>query len=138
VIAIHQQDFTNLRLSVAGIIFLGAPFQGSDVAGVGTRLAQLSGLDSTILKLLEKDSANLYALSRDFWGSHSDRDLVCFYEMVEAKFGPIKTQVCLCTSLHISAPLCTSLHLSALLCASLRFSAPLCTSLRAFLVLLIM
>ncbi|KAM3088918.1 hypothetical protein ACMFMG_000539 [Clarireedia jacksonii] len=93
VIAIHQREFTNLRLSVAGIIFLGAPFQGSDIANVGTRLARLSGLDSTILKLLEKDSANLYALSRDFWGSHSDWDLVCFYEMVEAEFGSIKTQI---------------------------------------------
>ncbi|KAM3067116.1 hypothetical protein ACMFMG_011672 [Clarireedia jacksonii] len=93
VIAIHQREFTDLRLSVAGIIFLGAPFQGSDIASIGIRLAQLSGLDSTILKLLEKDSPNLYALSRDFWGSHNDWDLVCFYEMVDAELGPIKTQI---------------------------------------------
>lgn len=65
-IAIHQRDFTNLRLSVAGVIFLGAPFQGSDVARVGIRLAQLSGRDSTILKLLEKDSPSLYTLSKTF------------------------------------------------------------------------
>jgi hypothetical protein len=115
VIAIHQREFTDLHLSVAGIIFLGAPFQGSDTASIGTRLAQLTGLDSTILKLLEKDSPNLYALSRDFWGSHSDYDLVCFYEMVEAEFGPIKAQVCLRTSLHVSVLLCASLYLSACL-----------------------
>jgi hypothetical protein len=102
VVAVHHKDFHNLRLSVAGVIFLGAPFQGSDVASVGTRLAQLSGLDSTILKLLEKDSPSLYALSRDFWGSHSDWDLVCFYETVEAECGPIKKQVCLSTSLQAS------------------------------------
>lgn len=65
-IAIYQQDFTNLRLSVAGVIFLGAPFQGSDIASVRTWLAQLSGLDLIILKLLEKDSPSLYTLSRDF------------------------------------------------------------------------
>ena len=92
-IAIHQQEFTELRLSVAGVVFLGAPFQGSDVASVGTRLAQISGLDSTILKMLEKDSPNLYALSRDFWGSHSNWDLVCFYERSKAEYGPIKKRV---------------------------------------------
>lgn len=97
-IAIHQREFTNLRLSVAGVIFLGAPFQESDVASVGTRLAKISGLDSTILKLLEKDSPNLYALSRDFWGNYSDWDLVYFYEKREAEYGPIKKQV----GLHVS------------------------------------
>jgi hypothetical protein len=98
VIAVHQQDFTDLRLSVAGIIFLGAPFRGSDAALFGKWLAQLSGRDSTLLDLLEKDSPSLYALSRDFWGSHNDWDLVCFYEKREADYGPLKTQVCLCSS----------------------------------------
>ncbi|KAG9239961.1 P-loop containing nucleoside triphosphate hydrolase protein, partial [Calycina marina] len=92
VIAIHQQEFTNLRLSVAGVIFLGVPFQGSDVASVGARLAQIRGLDSTILKLLEKDSPSLYALSRDFRGSYGEWDLVCFYEKIEAGYGPMKKQ----------------------------------------------
>lgn len=92
-IAIHQQEFTDLRLSVAGVVFLGTPFQGSDIAGVGTRLAQISGLDSTILKMLEKDSPDLYGLSRDFWGSHGNWDLVCFYERSQAEYGPIRKQV---------------------------------------------
>ena len=90
--------FTDLRLSVAGVIFLGAPFQGSEVATFGTRMAQISGLDSTILELLEKDSPSLYALSRDFWGSYSDWDLVCFYEKMEVEYGPVKKQV----GLHVS------------------------------------
>ncbi|KAH6694361.1 P-loop containing nucleoside triphosphate hydrolase protein [Leptodontidium sp. MPI-SDFR-AT-0119] len=93
VIAIHQQQFTDVQLSVAGIIFLGAPFQGSDVASIGTWLAQISGLDSTILKLLEKESPSLYALSRDFWGSYGDWDLVCYYEKNKAKYGPVKKQM---------------------------------------------
>jgi hypothetical protein len=98
VIAIHQQYFTDLRLCVAGIIFLGAPFQGSDAALFGKWLARLSGHDATLLELLEKDSPGLCALSRDFWGSHSDWDLVCFYEKREADYGLLKTKVCLCFS----------------------------------------
>ncbi|TVY88425.1 Protein SERAC1, partial [Lachnellula willkommii] len=93
VIAVHQQYFTDLRHSVAGIIFLGAPFQGSDVAGFGTWLARWSGSDTTLLELLKKDSPSLFDLSRDFWGSHSDWDLVCFYENIEDEYGPIKKKV---------------------------------------------
>ncbi|TVY32372.1 Kinesin light chain [Lachnellula occidentalis] len=73
VIAIHREDFTDLRLSVAGIIFLGAPLQGSD--------------------LLTKDSSSLNGLSRDFWGSYKDWDLFCFYENIEAEMGPIKKKI---------------------------------------------
>ncbi|KAK6605159.1 phosphorylase superfamily protein [Botrytis cinerea] len=93
VIAIHQREFTNLRLSVAGIIFLGAPFQGSDAALFGTWLAKALRRDTALLELLKKDSPTLYDLSRDFWGSYSAWDLVCFYEMIDAEFGLIKTQV---------------------------------------------
>ncbi len=96
-IAVHQRNFTDLHLSVAGVLFLGAPFQGSNAAGIGTWVARLSGLDSTLLELLKKDSPSLHALSRDFWGSHNDWDLVCFYEKRnrEADYGPLKAKVCL-------------------------------------------
>lgn len=43
--------------------------------------------------MLKKESPSLYALSRDFWGSYSDRDLVCFYEKNKAKHGLMKKQV---------------------------------------------
>ena len=89
-----QPDFTDLRLSVAGIIFLGGPFQGSDAAVFGQWLAQLSGLESTLLKMLQKGSLDLFALSTDFYSSHCDLDLVCFYEKEKAEFfGIIKAQV---------------------------------------------
>ncbi|KAL9117774.1 MAG: hypothetical protein Q9187_005686 [Circinaria calcarea] len=93
VIAIHQQCYNDLGLSVAGIIFLGAPFQGSDAALFGKWLARLAGCDSTLLELLEKDSPTLYGLSRDFWGSYSDRGLVCFYEKRQADYGLLKAQI---------------------------------------------
>ncbi|KAI9740029.1 MAG: hypothetical protein M1818_004780 [Claussenomyces sp. TS43310] len=93
VIAVHQPVFTDLRLSVAGVIFLGAPFQGSDVASAGKWLARLLRSDPSLSESLEKDDPRLHALSRDFWGSHSDWDLVCFYEKLEADDGPWKAPV---------------------------------------------
>lgn len=89
-----QPDFMDLRLSVAGIIFLGGPFQGSDAAIFGQWLAQLAGLESTLLKVLQKGSLDLFALSTDFYSSHRDLDIVCFYEKEKAEFvGIIKAQV---------------------------------------------
>ncbi|TVY71302.1 Protein SERAC1, partial [Lachnellula suecica] len=87
VIAVHQQEFQDLRLSVAGIIFLGAPFQGSEVANFGEWLARLSLLDSSLLQVLKKGNRELYELSTDFCGSYNDWDLVCFYEKKDASFG---------------------------------------------------
>lgn len=95
--AVHRREFTDLRLSVAGIIFLGAPFQGSDAAIFGKWLARLSRLDSTLLEKLRKGNPDLFALSTDFCSSYTDWDLVCFYEKKEATYlGLLKTQVCLC------------------------------------------
>ncbi|KAL9035008.1 MAG: hypothetical protein Q9214_006785, partial [Letrouitia sp. 1 TL-2023] len=93
VIAVHQKVFDDLRLSVAGIVFLGTPFQGSDAAIYGKWLAQLGSLDTTLIKSLEKDSPALHALSSDFWHSYNDRDIVCFYENKDAEYGPWKTRV---------------------------------------------
>lgn len=79
---------------MAGIIFLGAPLQGSDPARWGTWLAQALKKDYTLLKLLRKDSQPLFELSRDFSNCSIEWDLVCFYENEKAKYGPFKIQVC--------------------------------------------
>ena len=101
--AVHQQDFSDLRFSVAGIIFLGGPLQGSNAAILGKWLAHLSGLDSTLLKMLEKGSSELCALTTDFYGSYSDWDLVCFYERKEANYlGVLETKVCLYLWVQVS------------------------------------
>ena len=78
---------------MAGIIFLGAPFQGSDVATYGKWLAELGRRDATLLRLLQRNSADLYDLSSDFWDSDKDLDVVCFYENKDAEYGPWKTRV---------------------------------------------
>ncbi|KFX98191.1 hypothetical protein V490_02429 [Pseudogymnoascus sp. VKM F-3557] len=94
VLAVLQPAFADVRLSVAGIIFLGGPFQGSDAALFGQWLAKMSGHDTTLLEMLRKRSPDLYALSTDFYSSHCDFDLICFYEKEKAKFlGIMKAQI---------------------------------------------
>lgn len=93
VIAVHQQAFTDLRLSVAGLIFLGAPFQGSDAAAYGRWLAEATGGDTSLLEVLQKHDMSLHHLLRDFWGSYGDWDIVCFFENKDAAYGPWKSRV---------------------------------------------
>ncbi len=105
-IAVHQQESHDLRLSVTGIIFLGAPLQGSDVAIFGEWLARLSSLDSTLLQALRKGSPELYGLSSDFCYSYIDCDIVCFYEKKDTNFGGmLNAQVYLFISLPAFPPL---------------------------------
>ncbi|KFY60010.1 hypothetical protein V497_03938 [Pseudogymnoascus sp. VKM F-4516 (FW-969)] len=93
VIAALDSEFRELRLSVSGIIFLGAPFQGSSAAVLGKRLAQATGGDLSLLELLQKDNPDLYSLSKDFCTSYHDWDFVCFYENTDADFTLFKTRV---------------------------------------------
>jgi hypothetical protein len=100
--AASSRHFYELGLSVAGIIFLGAPFQGSDAARWGTWLAQALQHDSTMLRLLQKNSQPLFDVARDFSDCRIELDLVCFYETQDAKYGPLKVQVYMCFPLQVS------------------------------------
>ena len=76
----HSEIFKDLRLSVAGIIFLGTPNQGSDDARYEKLLAQATGRDTTLLESLTRNSQVLHEIAQDFETSYSNADLVCFYE----------------------------------------------------------
>ncbi|KFZ13047.1 hypothetical protein V502_06789 [Pseudogymnoascus sp. VKM F-4520 (FW-2644)] len=102
VIAALNQDFRDIRLSVSGIIFLGAPFQGSNAAMLGKRLAQVTGGDLSLLELLQKDNPNLHSLSKDFCDSHHEWDFVCFYENTDADYALFKTRVVTASSATLS------------------------------------
>ncbi|KAH6694360.1 P-loop containing nucleoside triphosphate hydrolase protein [Leptodontidium sp. MPI-SDFR-AT-0119] len=92
VLAASSRHFRDLGLSVAGIIFLGGPFQGSDAALWGTWIAQALRSDRTLLELLQKDSQPLLDITRDFADCHIDWDSVCFYENQSAVYGPLTIQ----------------------------------------------
>jgi hypothetical protein len=80
---------------VAGIIFLGGPFQGSNTALWGNWLAQALQSDRSLLELLQKDSRPLFDVATDFAECRIDWDVVCFYETQNATYGPLMIQVCL-------------------------------------------
>lgn len=94
-LANHGDLFRNIRSSTAGIIFLGAPHQGSDAAVYGLWLSQALGHDKTLLESLKRNSSSLYEIAQDFESSYRGVDVVCFYENKEASYGPWRTQVCL-------------------------------------------
>ena len=93
-LADHGNDFRDIRLFTAGIIFLETPHQESDAAVYGVWLAQAVGRDKTLLKSLKRNSSALDEIARDFDASHSTADIVCFYEDKDVSYGPWQTQVC--------------------------------------------
>ena len=94
VLADHGNTFRNIRLSTAGIIFLGTPHHGSEAAVYGVWLAQAMGHDKTLLESLRRNSPALHEIARDFEASYSNTDIVCFFEDKDASYGPWQTQVC--------------------------------------------
>jgi hypothetical protein len=72
VIAASSRHYRDLGLSITGIIFLGGPFQGSDVALKAKWLSQALRYDRTLLELLQKDSGPLFDVATDFADCHID------------------------------------------------------------------
>ncbi|KAL9099731.1 MAG: hypothetical protein Q9163_004809 [Psora crenata] len=92
VLANHGDEYKNIRLSTAGIVFLGTPHQGCDAAGYGVWFARIAGKDKTLLESLKRSSPALHDLGRDFEASHRNTDVVCFYEDKSASYGPLQVQ----------------------------------------------
>lgn len=103
VLADHGEDFKDIRLSTAGIVFLGTPHQGSDAAVYGVWLAKIARHDATMLESLKRDSPALYDIAWDFDKSYRNADVVCFYEKEACSYGPLRTQVRRLLSLHTLA-----------------------------------
>lgn len=93
-LADHGYDFRDIRLSTAGIIFLGTLYQGTKAAGFGVWLAQVARYDKTLLESLKRNSPALDDVARDFEAGYPNADIVCFYEDKDASYGPCRTQVC--------------------------------------------
>ena len=84
----HDNDFRDIRLFTAEIIFLETPHQGSDAAVYGVWLAQAVGRDKTLLKSLKRNCSALDEIARDFDASHSTADIVYFYEDKDVSYEP--------------------------------------------------
>jgi hypothetical protein len=84
---LRQNDFPSIFPSVAGCIFLGTPFHGTQTQSKAVVLAEMAetigmGVSSSLLKLLEKDSEVLIRMLDEFVRLTNDAQIrvFCFFE----------------------------------------------------------
>ena len=88
-ILLHQssEDGKAIRNSIVGIMFMGTPHCGSDLANIGSAFANIASavvdMPKLLLKTLSKNSSALYDISREFATVTSDLNLklISFYEL---------------------------------------------------------
>ena len=106
--AISNSRFSYLLDRVAGIIFLGTPSRGTNLATfakyisfVGRKL--MWGSHDKILKDLEQDSRNLFELRNNFtrWLNKSTVQINCVYESLQTQLSGYYGMVCLQIDLNI-------------------------------------
>ncbi len=66
VLASNRPDCEDIKRSTAGVLFLGTPHEGTDVAGYGSFIAKLKRNDPSLIQSLKPTDEDLYALSLDF------------------------------------------------------------------------
>lgn len=84
---LRQNDYPTIFPFVAGTLFLGTPFHGTQTEKKANVLAQMSetlnlGVASSLLKLLEKDSRELSRMLDEFVRLSNDAQIriFCFFE----------------------------------------------------------
>ena len=92
-IADHGNEYSSLRESFAGAIFLGSPVQGCDAAWLAAWVQKAAGNEQPLLRALQTGSPELQSISRDFWSSYGGLPIVSFYEKSDLKYGPISMRV---------------------------------------------
>ena len=88
-ILLHQSSGEGkaIRNSIVGIMFMGTPHCGSDLANFGSAFANIAStvieMPKLLLKTLSKNSSALYDISREFATVTSDLNLklISFYEL---------------------------------------------------------
>ena len=88
-VLLHQssEEGKAIRNSIVGIMFMGTPHCGSDLANIGSAFATIASavveMPKFLLKTLSKNSSALYDISREFATVTSDLNLklISFYEL---------------------------------------------------------
>jgi len=79
-LANHSDNFRDIRLSTAEIIFVGTSHQESDATIYNVWLAQAIEHDKTLLKSLKRNNSTLNKIAQDFDANHNTTNIVCFYK----------------------------------------------------------
>lgn len=87
----QQQKFEIIKNATYGIVFLGTPHRGSDLASLGQTLARIAKVafknpKIQLLKILEENSQQLQDLSEQFSNLHSLFHIVSCFEQKETVF----------------------------------------------------
>jgi hypothetical protein len=82
----NRPDRKDIKLSTVGIIFLGTPHGGADIAEYAAYIAKLKGNDPSLVKSLNPTDKDLYALAVDFAAGCKSVPVMFFYEKVEKKY----------------------------------------------------
>ena len=82
----NRPEFEDIKISTAGIVFLGTPHEGSTIAEYAKYLAVVKGNDPHLLKQLEPKEEQLYDLSHDFAAGYKHLSIICFYEKLDKAY----------------------------------------------------
>ena len=82
----HGDKYKDIRLSTAGILFLGTPHSGTDAVMKGKWIAAVAGNDATLLESLKSGSTELFHVAQDFSSGTKDLSIVCYYEKEERAY----------------------------------------------------
>lgn len=82
-----DERFSQISRSVAGCLFLGCPFNGTDAVSLLSMAASFSGNNQQILSSLRPGNRDLLTLQDQFLRLYRDLPMVCFFETVKSGFG---------------------------------------------------
>lgn len=74
----------DIARSVAGAIFLGCPFGGTECAAVIDSFTTFLRNRQEILSSLKRNSSKLFELQHDFRTAYPDLPMACFYEQLKS------------------------------------------------------
>ena len=85
-LASNRPNYEDIKRSTAGIIFLGTPHGGTEIAGYAAFIAKLKRNDPSLVESLKPSDKDLYELSLDFAVGYKDLRMMCFYEKLQNEY----------------------------------------------------
>ena len=82
-----NQRFGKISRALAGCLFIGCPFRGTEAVSLLSTVTSMAGNNQDILNLLRPGNQELAVLQKDFMQLYSSVPMVCFYERLKSELG---------------------------------------------------